>query len=104
MGIEFDKIIKNVRVVRPHKHGVDQLDVAIKDGKFARLAPELSASSAKEVVDAKGLLGFPGVADAHMHTGIYAPLGEDIGPESRAAARRRGATRLVERTHVRPHT
>jgi allantoinase len=86
MTVQLDKIIKNVRVVRPHKHGVDQLDVGIKDGKFARLAPELAASSAKEVIDAKGLLGFPGVADAHMHTGIYTPLDKDIGPESRAAA------------------
>jgi allantoinase len=86
MAIEFDKIIKNVRVVRPNKHGIDQLDVGIKGGKFAKLAPELAASSANEVVDAKGLLGFPGVADAHMHTGIYSPLADDIGPESRAAA------------------
>jgi allantoinase len=86
MAIEFDKIIKNVRVVRPNKHGVDQLDIGIKDEKFARLAPELAADSAKEVVDAKGLLGFPGVADAHMHTGIYQPLADDIGPESKAAA------------------
>lgn len=86
MTLKLDKIIKNVRVVRPRKHGVDQLDIGIKDGKFARLAPELAASLANEVVDAKGLLGFPGVADAHMHTGIYTPLATDIGPESRAAA------------------
>jgi len=34
----------------------------------------------------KGLLAFPGVVDAHMHTGIYAPLAEDAVSESRAAA------------------
>jgi allantoinase len=38
------------------------------------------------VVDAKGLLGFPGLVDAHMHTGIYSPLAEDAITESRAAA------------------
>jgi len=30
--------------------------------------------------------GVPGVVDAHMHAGIYAPLKEDAVSESRAAA------------------
>ena len=35
---------------------------------------------------AKNRLAFPGVVDAHMHTGIYGPLEEDALSESRAAA------------------
>ncbi|MEX2123990.1 MAG: amidohydrolase family protein [Woeseia sp.] len=38
------------------------------------------------MVDAEGLIAFPGLVDAHMHTGIYAPLDEDAVTESRAAA------------------
>ncbi|HVJ13424.1 MAG TPA: amidohydrolase family protein, partial [Burkholderiales bacterium] len=41
---------------------------------------------AKTVYDGKGRLAFPGVVDAHMHTGIYSPLAEDAVSESRAAA------------------
>jgi allantoinase len=82
----LDLIIKNVRAVRPNKNAVDLLDLGIKDGKFHTIAPEIAVSEAKEVFDGKNLLAFPGLVDAHMHTGIYAPLGEDAVTESRAAA------------------
>jgi allantoinase len=82
----FDLVIKNARVVRPNGSGVDCLDIAIKDGKVARLAPEVRAEDAKEVFDAKRLLAFPGLVDAHMHVGIYRPLAEDAVSESKAAA------------------
>jgi allantoinase len=38
------------------------------------------------VFEGRGRLAFPGVVDAHMHAGIYAPLEEDAVSESRAAA------------------
>ena len=58
----------------------------VRGGKFARIAPNLDARSAKAVHDGKGWLAFPGVVDAHMHAGIYSPLAEDAVTESRAAA------------------
>ena len=73
----LDKIIKNVRVVRPHHDAVELLDLGIKDGKFATIAPNISPDNGKEVLDGKNLLGFPGVVDAHMHIGIYQPLDKD---------------------------
>ena len=82
----FDLLIKNARVVRPRSAGVDCLDIAIKDGKVQRLAPELRAEDANEVFDAKRLLAFPGCVDAHMHVGIYRPLAQDAVSESKAAA------------------
>jgi len=82
----FDLVIKNVRVVRPKKSQVELLDIAIQGGIIQRLHPQISADLAKEVVDGRNQLAFPGVVDAHMHTGIYAPLGEDALTESRAAA------------------
>lgn len=82
----LDKIIKNVRVVRPHDHAVELLDIGIKDGKFTQIAPHISADQSQEVFDAKNLLGFPGVVDAHMHIGIYQPLDKDAVTESKAAA------------------
>ena len=86
MAKTLDLVIKNVRVVRPNRASVDLLDVGVKDGKFARLAPDIRVDDAKEVVDGKNRLGFPGLVDAHMHIGIYAPLGEDAVSESKAAA------------------
>ena len=81
----LDLIVRNVRVVRPHRPGVERLDVGIKDGRFARIAPEIPVGDALEVYDAGGRLGFPGVVDAHTHVGIYAPLADDAVTESRAA-------------------
>jgi allantoinase len=86
MDQSFDLVIKNARVVRPNKTSVDCLDIAITDGRIARLAPDIQASQAKEVFDAKNFLAFPGCVDAHMHIGIYAPLAQDAVSESKAAA------------------
>src|SRR3990170_5000285 len=82
----LDLLIKRVRVVRPHRPAVDLLDLGIRDGRFARIAPEIPAAEAQQVFDADHLLGFPGVVDAHTHAGIYAPLADDAVTESRAPA------------------
>jgi len=82
----FDLVIKNARVVRPNRSSVDCLDIAVKDGRIVRLAPEIQAEQAAEVFDAKNLLAFPGCVDAHMHVGIYQPLAQDAVSESKAAA------------------
>ncbi len=86
MNKTLDLLVKNVRVVRPNKHSVDLLDIGIKDGKFARIAPEIRAEEAKVVVDGRNQLGFPGCVDAHMHVGIYQDLDVDAVTESKAAA------------------
>ena len=83
---EFDLLIKNVRVVRPHGLVVHEADIAVKAGVVAQVAPGIDTQRAKEVVDGRGRLAFPGVVDAHMHAGIYSPLQEDAVSESRAAA------------------
>jgi len=85
-GKKWDLLIRNVRVVRPRGDAVHEGDIAIANGKFAAVASSLSAAGAQRVYDGRGRLAFPGVIDAHMHTGIYAPLAEDAVSESRAAA------------------
>jgi allantoinase len=81
----LDLVIKNVRVVRPRHAEVVALDLGVKDGRFARIAPQIPLADAAEVYDARGVLGFPGVVDAHTHVGIYGPLADDAVSESRAA-------------------
>src|SRR5699024_7911638 len=43
-----------------------EADVAVKDGKIAKFAPNLD-DSADRVIDAKGKHVFPGMIDAHVH-------------------------------------
>src|SRR5499427_4230880 len=86
MSKAFDLVIKNVRVVRPKETSVACLDIAIRDGKIERLAPDVSAEQAEQVFDGRNSLAFPGCVDAHMHIGIYSPLHEDAVSESKAAA------------------
>jgi len=81
----LDLIIKNARVVRPRRPDLERLDLGIRDGRFVRIAPDIAASDARAVHDARGQLAFPGVVDAHTHVGIYGPLAEDAVTESRAA-------------------
>lgn len=83
---EFDLLIKNLRIVRPHGNVVHEADIGIRDGVFAKIAPGIDVTRAKAVHDGAGLLAFPGVVDAHMHSGIYSPLAEDAVSESKAAA------------------
>ncbi len=83
---EYDLLLKQVRVVRPHGNVVHEADIAVKDGRIAQVAPGIDVTRAKTVWDGKGRLAFPGVVDAHMHSGIYSPLEEDAVSESKAAA------------------
>jgi dihydroorotase len=50
------------------------MDVAIKDGKIAKVAANIAPSDALRTVDAKGLYVAPGLIDIHVH--VYAGTGE----------------------------
>jgi allantoinase len=82
----YDLLIKNVRVVRPNGNTVHAADIAVKGDSVAKVAPGIEPQLAKTVYDGGGKLAFPGVVDAHMHSGIYSPLEEDAISESKAAA------------------
>ena len=83
---ELDLLIKNVRLVRHDAADIPTTDIGIADGVFRRIGPDIPAEDAREVLDGKGLLAFPGVVDAHQHWGIYNPLPDDTATESRACA------------------
>ena len=83
---EYDVLLTNVKAVLPGHDEPQPVDIAVKDGKFARIEAGIPADSAARVVDAGGKVAFPGVVDAHQHWGIYNPLPEDVRTESRASA------------------
>lgn len=63
----YDMLLKGGHVIDP-KNGIDALmDIAIKDGKIARVASGISSESAEHVVDASGLYITPGLIDIHAH-------------------------------------
>lgn len=63
----YDILIKGGTVIDP-KNKIHALrDVAIKDGRIAAVAPSLVGQTAKQVVDAKGLIVTPGLIDIHGH-------------------------------------
>ena len=82
----YDLLIKNVRLARPNRETVEDVDIAIRHGRIAHIAPAIDPHAAHTTHDAQGLLAFPGLVDAHMHAGIYSPLEQDAVSESKAAA------------------
>ena len=81
-----DTLIKNVRLVRPNETALLDHDIAIADGVVVRTAPGIASTEARQVIDGRNRLAFPGVVDAHMHIGIYQALDRDAVTESKAAA------------------
>ncbi len=82
----YDLLVHDVRVVRHDRDEPEAADIAVADGRIARVAPGIDAAEARTVVDGAGRLAFPGVVDAHQHWGIYNPLSDDTASESRACA------------------
>lgn len=74
-------LIKSGRVIDPAANTDEIKDILIEDGKVAK------GSSAKEVIDAKGLWVLPGLIDMHVHLRDPGrPDKETIASGSRAAA------------------
>jgi len=64
---QYDLLLKGGHVIDA-KNKIDAVrDVAIKDGRIAKVAPGIPASSAIKTVDVTGLYVTPGLIDMHVH-------------------------------------
>lgn len=88
MSRPYDWIVHGGQVVTGE--AVTQMDIAIRDGRFAEVAPDLDPALAHEAVDATGLLVFPGIIDAHNH-----PYFEDDIETFSLSAAHGGVTTLI---------
>ena len=69
-----DLLIKGGTVVDPSQNLHALLDVAVKDGKIAQVAPDIPADGSLNVISAKGRIVTPGLIDVHVH------VFEGVGP------------------------
>jgi dihydroorotase len=70
----YDLLLRGGHVIDAKNRIDGVMDVAIKDGKIARVAPGLSPKDAIKTIDAKGLYVTPGLIDLHVH--VYNGTGE----------------------------
>jgi dihydroorotase len=71
---KYDLLLRGGHVIDARNRISAVRDVAIKDGKVASVAANLSPADAMKVVDVTGLYVTPGLVDIHTHT--YAGTGE----------------------------
>ena len=64
MSDNYDLLLKNGEVVLPD--GVSKVDIGVLNGKIKAIE-QTSSSSAKQIVDCKGLHVLPGVIDSQVH-------------------------------------
>ena len=67
----YDMLLKNGHVIDP-ANGIDGvMDIAVANGKIARVAASIPSSSARKTIDVKGLYVTPGLIDLHAHVFGY---------------------------------
>jgi dihydroorotase-like cyclic amidohydrolase len=89
----YDTVILGGHAVLPAE-GPIRCDLGLKDGRIAALALDLRPEDGEEVIDARGLMVFPGAVDAHFHIGIYRPMAADARSETASALVGGGTTVL----------
>ena len=70
-GKEFDLLLKSGHVIDPANNIDEKMDVAIKGGKIARIASEISADEAVTVADVSDHYVTPGIIDIHTHVYLF---------------------------------
>ena len=70
--MHYDLIIRNTQL---HRHS-RIVDIAVKDGRFVKIASDLSTDNAHEELDAAGRLVVPPFIDAHVHLDAVLTVGQ----------------------------
>src|SRR5918996_354238 len=89
----YDLILKGGTVIDP-ANGVNGInDVAVEDGKIARLAPNIPPEEGRRVLEVPGKLVTPGLIDLHTH--VYDGVnGNGVNPDLGGV--RAGVTTMVD--------
>ena len=76
----YDVLLKGGRVVDPSEQLNGVNDIAVQDGKIARIAPDIPGEEATKVVDVAGKLVTPGLIDLHAHV-FDGVVGNGVHPD-----------------------
>lgn len=95
----YDLILKGGHVIDPKNRINAAMDVAVADGKIARVAANIPAGQAKRIVDVTGLTVTPGLIDIHVH--VYPRpeiklVSNDSNVQADAHTFRSGVTTVVD--------
>lgn len=75
-----DLLIQNGTVLTVTGGTLENTDILVRDGKIARIGPNLSAPAGTDVIDATGQYVMPGIIDAHSHIAVNGPVNEPTNP------------------------
>ena len=89
----YDLIVKGGTVVDPSQNLHALSDVAIEEGKIAKIAVDIPADEAKRVLEVKGKMVTPGIIDIHTH--VYSGV-TDNGVDPDIGGVRAGVTTMVD--------
>ncbi|MDQ2714491.1 MAG: cytosine deaminase [Chloroflexota bacterium] len=70
--MQYDLIVRHARLHRCQ----ESVDIAVQDGRFAKIATELPADNAAREIDAGGRLVSPPLIDAHVHLDAVLTVGQ----------------------------
>ncbi|MBT4485232.1 MAG: amidohydrolase/deacetylase family metallohydrolase [Candidatus Latescibacteria bacterium] len=64
---KYDILLKGGHVIDPANNIDSIMDVAVAEGKIARVRKNISAKDSKKIIDVSGLYVSPGFIDSHIH-------------------------------------
>jgi len=98
----FDLVLRGGRVIDPAR-GVDgRLDVAVKDGTIAAVAPAIEAGPGTRTLSVRDRLVIPGMIDTHAHVFQYVTGAFGMNPD--LVGIRSGVTTVVDQGGASPLT
>src|SRR5688572_24842871 len=98
----YDLVLRGGRVIDPAR-GVDAiLDVAVRDGAIAAVAPSLAAARGTRSVDVRDRLVVPGLIDTHAHVYQYVTGAFGMNPD--LVGVRSGVTTVIDQGGASPLT
>jgi dihydroorotase len=92
----YDLLLKGGHVIDPKNRINAPMDVAIKDGKIARVAASIAAAEARRTVNVAGLTVAPGLIDIHVHVYSPANASRQLSVQTDAHTFRSGVTTVVD--------
>jgi dihydroorotase len=98
----FDLLLRGGRVIDPAR-GLDAvMDVAVRRGTIAAVAPKIPKSAARKVIDVRDRLVVPGMIDTHAH--VYQYVTGSFGMNPDLVGIRSGVTTVIDQGGAAPLT